>query len=238
MEPRKPDYPLAVASYDDEGVAAAISWCGDHMEKGDILTVWTSLKSNLPNCTPLANLVARHRDVEHITGRGWGTPRGRGPVLMAWPNASDVGNLTHSASRIRALCVINWQEAWLRPWVRYANPTILGDPSLWVDLPRLHPVVEEEMCRLSPILNHSNSITSPFEKDRVVPLLRALHGAGLPMEPVTMEGWAVAQGWSGRNATQLADWVRDINAGKRPRARTELGPSVAELRRRAAKATS
>lgn len=238
MEPRKPDYPLAVASYDDGGVAAAISWCVGHMVEGDVLTIWTSLKSNLANCKPLADLLMRHRDVEHITGRGWGTPHGAGPVLMAWPTASDVGSVTHAGSHIRALGVINWQEAWLRPWVAYAAPRILGDASLWADLPRLHPVVEEELCRVSPILNHSNSITSPFEKDLVVPLLRALHKAGLPMEPITMEGWAVAQGWSGSNATQLADWVRDINAGKRPRARTQLGPSVAELRRRAAEASS
>jgi hypothetical protein len=157
---------------------------------------------------------------------------------MAWPNASDIGNMTHYGRRIRALGVINWQEAWLRPWVTYAEPAILGDASLWTDLPRLHPIVEEEMRRVSPILDHSNSITSPFEKNLVVPLLLALHRAGLPMEPLTIEGWAAAQGWSGSNATQLADWVRDINAGKRPRARAEFGPSVAELRRRAAEVSS
>jgi hypothetical protein len=42
-------YPTAVASYDDEGVDAAIDWCCEHMEDGDTLTVWTSLMSNLRN---------------------------------------------------------------------------------------------------------------------------------------------------------------------------------------------
>ena len=32
MFDRDVDYPTAVASYDDEGVDAAIDWCCEHME--------------------------------------------------------------------------------------------------------------------------------------------------------------------------------------------------------------
>lgn len=48
MFDRNVDYPTAVASYDDEGVTAAIDWCVEHMQKNDTLSVWTSLKSEVP----------------------------------------------------------------------------------------------------------------------------------------------------------------------------------------------
>ncbi|GHF93933.1 hypothetical protein GCM10017567_05460 [Amycolatopsis bullii] len=37
----------AVASYDDEGLDAAIDWCCEHMADDDTISVWTHLKSNL-----------------------------------------------------------------------------------------------------------------------------------------------------------------------------------------------
>lgn len=57
MFEREATYPTAVASYDDEGVKAAIQWSLQHTEDGDTLNVWTSLKSNLRNCSPLEGLV-------------------------------------------------------------------------------------------------------------------------------------------------------------------------------------
>lgn len=83
MFDRDVNYPTAVASYDDGGVTAAIDWCSEHLQKGDTLSVWTSLKSNLRNCPELENFVQSYRDVTHITGRGTSSPAGAGPVLMA-----------------------------------------------------------------------------------------------------------------------------------------------------------
>lgn len=61
------DYPTAVASYDDEGISAAIEWSVGHLHDGHTLSVWTLLKSNLPNCAELEQFVQRHRNVVHIT---------------------------------------------------------------------------------------------------------------------------------------------------------------------------
>jgi hypothetical protein len=44
MFDRNVDYPMAVASDDDEGLEAAIDWCCEYMEDGYTLTVWTHLK--------------------------------------------------------------------------------------------------------------------------------------------------------------------------------------------------
>ncbi len=140
MFDRDVDYPTAVASYDDEGVSAAIAWCRQQMQAGDTLTVWTSLKSNLRNCAPLERLVNRHSNVEHVTGRGGGYVSGEGPVLMAWPDMSDIGKLMRSSHRLRALCVITWNENAIRPWVSAVRPTVLGGGSAWDDVtPELDP---------------------------------------------------------------------------------------------------
>ncbi|MDV2474331.1 hypothetical protein F8M49_00995 [Rhodococcus zopfii] len=111
------DYPTAVASYDDAGVAAAIAWSVRHLKDGETLSVWTSLKSHLRNCTELERLVRRHRNVEHITGRGGTVPTGPGPVLMAWADMDDIGELARYSRGIRSLCVITWNEDRIRPWV-------------------------------------------------------------------------------------------------------------------------
>ena len=135
MFEQEPDYPVAVASYDDEGLTAAIEWCVGHLNEGDTLTVWTSLKSNLSNCRPLELLVQKYSDVEHITGRGGRSVRHKGPVLMAWAGVKDIAKLVDFGHhRITALCVISWNEEWLKPWVAATSPTLLGDTSIWGEL--------------------------------------------------------------------------------------------------------
>lgn len=236
MFDRDTNYPTAVASYDDEGVDAAIDWCCEHLEDGDTLTVWTSVKSNLRNCAQLERLVHQHSDVAHVAGRGGGSVHTQGPVLMAWADMDDIGQVVrYGAQRIRALCVISWDDDALRPWVSAVRPTILGDGSAWEDLtPELDPVVVEALKILTRRINHNNTIAAGVEKDHVVSTLLALHDAGVPMDREAMEGWALAHGWSGKNPGLLAKFAEDINTGKRPRSRNVLGPDfVDHLRRRA-----
>lgn len=237
MFDRDVDYPTAVASYDDEGVAAAIAWCVERMEDGDTLSVWTSLKSNLGNCAALESLVQR-RDVQHITGRGHGVPVGTGPVLMAWADMKDIGELARYGRGIRALCVITWNEKGIRPWVIATKPDILGDGSPWADLPAdpdLDAVVVEALKSLTLTVNHNNTIAAGFEKDQVVRMLTALRREGIPMDAEAMQGWALAHGWSGDNPERLAQYVRDINAGKRPRFQGSIPAGfIDHLRERAA----
>jgi hypothetical protein len=237
MFERDVDYPTAVASYDDAGVDAAIAWCAQHMEDGDTLTVWTGLKSDLPNCKRLEQLVSRHANVEHITGRGGGYVRGRGPVLMAWPDMDSIGRLMRGGGRtVRALCVITWNEDWIGPWVSAVRPQVLGNGSAWERrTPALDPVVVEALTDLTATVNHSNTISAGFERDRVVSTLLALHDAGIRMDGPAMQGWALAHGWSGSNPERLAQYVTDINAGKRPRCRRVFRDDyVDDVRRRAA----
>lgn len=231
------DYPTAVASYDTAGVRDAIAWCTGHMEKGDTLTVWTSLKSNLRNSKTLEQFVNQHSDVEHVTGRGGAFLSGPGPVLMAWGDMDDIGELVRNGgSYIRALCVITWNERRLRPWVTAVRPQVLGDGSAWEDLaPEPAAIVVEALKSMTLTINHNNTISAGFEKDQVVSLLLALKDARIPMDSEAMQGWALANGWSGKNPARLAKYVDDINAGKRPQcSRVVRSDYIDTLRRRAA----
>ncbi|WP_431941733.1 hypothetical protein [Nocardia grenadensis] len=236
MFERTVDYPTAVASYDDEGMEAAIRWCSLHMETGDTLTVWTKQKANLTNSATLARLVNRHSDVEHVTGRGGAHVSSLGPVLMAWPDMDDIGELIRSSSRsIRGLCVITWNADRIRPWVTQVRPEILGDGSEWEELtPDLHPVVVEALESLTLTINHNNTIAAGYEKDDVISVLLALRDARIPMDGDAIQGWALAHGWSGKNPQRLAQHVSDINSGKRPRSKRIIRADYIEyLRSRA-----
>lgn len=235
MFDRNVDYPTAVASYDDEGVTAAIEWSAGHLQDDDTLSVWTSLKSNLRNCAELEQFVQRYRDVVHITARGGGTPTGSGPVLMAWPDMDDISELVRVSRDIRALCVITWNADRIRPWVTAMKPDILGDGSDWENhSPEPDPIVVEALKSLTLTVNHNNTISAGFEKDQVVSVLLALHAARVPMDADAMQGWTLAHGWSGKNPGRLAQYVRDINSGKRPRSQRVLNPEfVSRMRERA-----
>lgn len=212
------DYPTAVASRDDAGEQAAIQWTLGHLKQGETLFVWTSLKSNLRNSTRLSDLVSRYSNVEHVTGRGTSFVQ-NGPVLMAWPDLDDIGKLMHS--KVAALCVITWVDDWIRPWVTAVQPEILGDGTAWEKkTPDLNPVVVEALKSMTSTVNHNNTISAGYEKDAVVGILLALNDARVPMNAEAMQGWAIANGWSGDNPKRLARYVNDIKAGKRPQTRS------------------
>jgi hypothetical protein len=188
------------------------------MQAGDVLTVWTSLKSNLRNSPYLERLVSGHSNVEHVTARGGAFLRRPGPVIMAWPKMEDIAELARGARHIRALCLITWNKDWIRPWVTAVRPTILGDGSPWETLtPELDPLVVAALKDLTRSINHSNTISAGYEKDDVVGVLLALHDARVRLDPDAMEAWVIAHGWTGSNPRALADYVRRIQAGKRPR---------------------
>ncbi|WP_446044717.1 hypothetical protein [Streptomyces olivaceus] len=241
MFDREVNYPIAVASYDDEGVRAAISWCLEQRTEAEALTVWTPLKANLEYCPSLSRLVARYSDVEHITGRGTPVLRRRGPVLMAWPDMKDIGKLTQFTNgRLAALCVLSSDDEGIGPWVKAARPVLLSGTSVWeeVALP-LDPVVVEALKGLTLTVNHNNTISAGYEKDMVVSVLLALHDAGLALDGDVTQGWALAHGWVGDNPGQLAKYIEAINQGKRPRCRRILSADyVDSLRRRVADAAA
>lgn len=231
------DYPIAVTSSDNQGLEEGFAWCAQHMEDGDRVTVWTHLKSNLGNDALLEQFVEGHREVDHVTARGGAYMSRPGPVLMAWADPNDVAEFVRTnGNRIRALCVVSWNEKKLRPWVSAVRPELLGDTSAWErTTPGLDPVVEEGMEVVTRTMNHNNTISAGYEKDEVVSTLLALHDAGYRLNGPALAGWAIAHGWTGRNPAHLEKYVAAINEGSRPRTSRAAQPDYVDyLRSKAA----
>mgnify|MGYP000734374653 FL=1 len=239
MFKQKMTAPVAVTTHDEKSVNEGICWLVGHLGEGQRLTVWTPQKQNLTGDPQLRSLVAR-TSVEHITGRGGAHLAGPGPVLMAWPRPADISEfLRYNSHQVTALCVIAWGKDTLLSWVSAARPELLGKTTSWDMGDQLDPVVEAAMRNVTESINHNNTITGGDDKDDVVSALLALHDAGYALDAKALEGWAVANGWSGRNPALLADYAQRIMRGSRPRSRRKRDMNFVErMRQEAATSTS
>jgi hypothetical protein len=112
----------------------------------------------------------------------------------------------------------------------------LGDRSMWDGTGQidLDPVVFEGLKSMTLLVNHNNTIAAGHDKDTVVGILLALHDHHYRLDADEIQGWALANGWRGGNPQKLADYIRDINNGKRPRTRSGIRSDYIEhLRKRA-----
>lgn len=239
MFKQKMTAPVAVTTHDEKSVNEGICWLVGHLGEGQRPTVWTPQKQNLTGDPQLRSLVAR-TSVEHITGRGGAHLAGPGPVLMAWPRPADISEfLRYNSHQVTALCVIAWGKDTLLSWVSAARPELLGKTTSWDMGDQLDPVVEAAMRNVTESINHNNTITGGDDKDDVVSALLALHDAGYALDAKALEGWAVANGWSGRNPALLADYAQRIMRGSRPRSRRKRDMNFVErMRQEAATSTS
>lgn len=157
---------------------------------------------------------------------------------MAWPHPTDISEfLRYNSHQVTALCVIAWGEDELLSWVSAARPELLGKTTSWDMGDQLDPVVEAAMRNVTESINHNNTITGGYDKDDVVSALLALHDAGYTLDAKALEGWAVANGWSGRNPAHLADYAQRIMRGSRPRSRKRDANFVKRMRQEATKST-
>ncbi|WP_309337953.1 hypothetical protein [Actinomyces oris] len=231
MFKQKMTAPVAVTTDDEESVDEGIRWLIGQLGAGQRLTVWTPQMQNLTGNSQLRSLVAR-AGVEHITGRGGAHLAGPGPVLMAWPHPTDISEfLWYNSYQVTALCVIAWGEDELLSWVSAARPELLGKTTSWDMGDQLDPVVEAAMLNVTESINHNNTITGGYEKDDVVSALLALHDAGYTLDAKALEGWAVANGWSGHNPARLAEYARKIMSGSRPRSKRKRDTNFVERMR-------
>lgn len=207
----------AVGYFTDDGVDAVIGWA--LTEAGsEPLHVWTPLVSTKRANERIPQLIAR-RGAEHVTGQRGSAP---GHLIAFYPGLDDIGFLMNE-TRMKTLAVVPWGDS-IAPWVRRAGVEILPATDIppgieqMPQLKLIDPVVVTGMEAITLHINHNNSITGQ-EKDVVVPIIQGLHDAGYELEPLELEGWAIAKGWRGSNPAELRKMVTAINTGKRPRAR-------------------
>jgi hypothetical protein len=222
MFERANDIPVAVTGETGEALMVGLQWCAQQMADGDVISLYVPLQQTLSNNTLLGEF-GRMREVEVITSRG-STSVKRGPVFAVYPNMADLGKLARSRT-MTALCVGSDNEHEIGPWVQASSPEVL-DEAQWGHLapPTMDPIVTRGITRLSAVLNLNNTVSSGTEKNILVGGLLMLHDAGHALDAEALQGWALANGWTGNNPSHLAKYVRDINAGKRPRVQASLRP--------------
>jgi len=208
--------PKAIASGDDAGVAAAISWCRARMLDEDELSIWTRNHSDLSSYPDLVHLTG-YANVKHVTGKP-DYLAGSGPVLLVAPTMDDIAHAVNDPWQgLRGYCLIVPDPIILESWISFAEPECLGSAVSWeIETPDLDPIVLESLQDLEYV-NQNNTISAGREKGFVFRELLQLHDAGLPMNPETMQAWATAHGWLNDNPRLLAKYVVEINNGKRPR---------------------
>ena len=218
MFDRIADYPCAIVDGTDEGLTEGFDWCTQLMDDGDTLTLLVAQKSVLTHSRLPNRWLSEYSDVAVETARGFVSVN-RGPVLALWPSAQSLGKLLDSVPSVTALCVASWNQLEIGPWVSAAQPELLSTAGDWAIMPivELHLDIESEMVSITRIINHNNTISAGFEKDIVVKALLRLHDAGHRFDGRQLEGWALANGWSGKNPAKLAKYADEINGGKRPR---------------------
>lgn len=218
MFDRTVDYPCAVADGTDEGLEEGFDWCASRMEDAEKLTLFLAQKSVLYHSRLPNQWLRKYRDLEIATARGFVRIE-RGPVLALWPSAQGLGKLLDNGSSVTALCVAAWNQDEIGPWVAAASPESLSTAEDWADtrVMKLHPDVESDLISVTRVINHNNTISAGFEKDVVVKALLRLHEVGHIFDGRLLEGWALANGWSGKNPARLAKYAEEINGGKRPR---------------------
>lgn len=220
---RRHDYACAVtnsSARDTTAIAAAYSWVRDRQRPGEQILLWTHLKGNLSH-DPLVERIARERDVVVATERDHGARWVGGPILGLWMDTEDLAKLPYRQPT--AMCIVPWVPSRLAGWVRAVNAEILGDGRDWAvggSTDRdLDPVVVRGLETMTLLVNQSNTVSAGYEKDVVVAVLLTLHDAGYPLPSAGLQSWALANGWRGGNANELAKYCSRINAGSRPRAR-------------------
>lgn len=218
MFDRAGEYPCAIVDGTDDGLEEGFDWCAERMEVEDTLTLFVAQKSVLSHSQLPNRWLSEYRNVEVVTARGFALVQ-RGPVLAMWPSAQGLGKLLDNVPSVRALCVASWNQDEIGPWVVAARPELLSSAGDWTattDL-ELHPDVKSQMTSITRIINHNNTISAGFEKGVVVKALLCLHDAGHRLDGRQLEGWALANGWPGKNPAKLAKYAEEVNDGKRPR---------------------
>jgi len=226
MFERRPDYPCAVTNSsagDATAIAAALSWVRERRRPGEQVLLWTHQKANLSH-DPLVERIARERDIVVATARDHGARWAGGPILGLWMDTEDLAKLPRR--RPTAMCIVPWVPSRLAGWVHAVGAELLGDGRDWADAGLtdmdLEPVVIRGLETMTALVNQSNTVSAGYEKDAVVSVLLTLHDAGYPLPPAGLQSWALANGWRGGNANDLAKYCSRINAGSRPRARRNL----------------
>ncbi|WP_407315200.1 hypothetical protein [Pseudomonas sp. nanlin1] len=155
--------------------------------------------------------LSKGQSVDIVTGLSLAleTPRnlkhngGYGLVMATYLSRSDMG-LLDSTAAVAAIAYLPWTEEDGKNWMATWQPTPWG-PCSWVVKPWVLPgEVEDELQRLTRVINLSTGLANANDKDLAIRVLRSLRASGFQLEGERVRSWAIKHGWVARHADELA----------------------------------
>ena len=140
---------------------------------------------------------------------------GTEPVVVAlWPSEQDLLKIDQLIG-LEALCVVPWNESDIATWRDARQALDLSGHAATPNPPAIADLaVRRAMEDLTHLVNLETGLDNPSDKTAAVSAFRILKTHGHSWEPAEIQAWAMANGWSGGGARQLAECAAGVLAGK------------------------
>jgi hypothetical protein len=113
-------------------------------------------------------------------------------------------NALDSIRSAKAIAYLPWFEDEGKAWAATWCPKVWGISS-WSVIPVSLPFfVEEELQRLTRIINLSTGLTHPSDKTAAQQIFKKLKSGGHTIHPENIRQWAIKNGWQPRHAEALS----------------------------------
>ena len=109
-----------------------------------------------------------------------------------------------SVRNAKAIIYLPWLEGEAKDWIDRWGPLILGDDESQKPPLQLDPAIEEELKKLTSLINLSTGLGHPLDKPHAKDTLAKLRSSRIRFNPNDIKNWAIQNGWKPEHADNLA----------------------------------
>lgn len=190
----------------DREVALALKWAASQVGAASDILVIAPTKTSFRDNPVLAQLPpsVRKETMRTLTGAS-----GAKAVVACWPTPDDLDKIDSFRS-MQYLCVVPWVPGEIDVWRAARTATSLANDTPSAGLPALDPVVHAAIASITRRVNVSTGIGHPSDKNAAISAFRILQKHGYSWSPESVQATAMALGWNGTDAKDLADVARKV----------------------------
>jgi hypothetical protein len=130
-----------------------------------------------------------------------------GLVVAAFLSLQDLAIIDANPS-LKALAFLPWTEDEGKKWMGIWTPSVWGDARWDVARYSLPVPVDQELARLTRVVNLSTGLKDPRDKESALRIFKGFRLQGHQLDAEHIKGWAIQHGWPARHAEELADLSR------------------------------
>lgn len=221
MFERNVQYEAAYVGLDTGGsdeIMAGLRWIAARVEDLRGITVVAPTRSHFRDDEVLRRLP---KGVQSETPQTLKTYSHAIALLACWPTETDLDRLD-GLQGLELMCVIPWVEDEIATWRQARQAIDITGRTPILDPPKLEdPVVTTALQSLTRRVNLSTGLGHPMDRSAAIHAFRILKRGGHSWSPTAIKARAMANGWSARHATNLAEIAQGVLDGKRYRAGTD-----------------